>query len=635
MDEILITRIAKKEQDKELVMLRDDLKTLLTMSRSKMCSYYPQWDKNLDVYRGIMEKDAEDAEDEALGDPQKFVVPMGFAQVQTFAAYMFLLNYQDQYFFNYRPTGPEDYVLRDISNLTVERDLRANRFNGKNYQFLIDVGRFGLGIFRPSWVRETVNWPVQVIPPTGNLMGFELPNDAPIEQMQEFVKYEGNKIDIISPYKFFPDTRLPLSEWHKGQFVADEEEWQTGRLKDLEVDGLVAGVEHIQGMTKEKVRVRGGELRFPGIDGELRKGASSTNNVVITTIQVDIDETKYKLGSSKKLRRWIVRIANDDRIISAEPMGYAHCSFTYAVGQFSPDMHQKVSDALSDVIYALQDLVTFLVNSRMMAVKRTLEDRVVVDPTFVDMNTVEARTGIIKLKKGAPRLGVDKFIRQLNVVDNTGKHLDDAGIIMNLMQMVTGVNENAMGQYHGGRRSASEVQAVNQGAGSRLKMIGGVLSDDTYMPLGKQLIINQRQGLSFETFTKIIGNSLPNDVPIEVAYQQFHKTAPELIGNEDLFVNDTTTQNERIYIAQSIQELALAVLNNPETAMMLNLDPRKMVNEIMALRGVYNLDRLEYEQNDYAAIQQQILLQQQQAGVGGINPAAQDNGGQPGGVAQF
>ena len=92
------------------------------------------------------------------------------------------------------------------------------------------------------------------------------------------------------------------------------------------------------------------------------------------------------------------------------------------------------SDALSDVINPLQEYISFLLNSRLISTRRNLVNNLVIDPSYVDMSTVESGNPYILLQKNAPKVGVDKFISQLKVTDATQTHISDAQMLMGLMQ---------------------------------------------------------------------------------------------------------------------------------------------------------------------------------------------------------
>jgi hypothetical protein len=328
--------------------------------------------------------------------------------------------------------------------------------------------------------------------------------------------------------------------------------------------------------------------------------------VINTEGQFKLNPKKYGLGEEDYDCDYIVVIANDNRIVRIERCEYVHGEFIYDIAQFLPDVHNKLNHALSDTIDSLQDVITWLVNARILSVRRGLETHAVVDPSVVDVAGMEGRQPIYFLRKGAPRVGIDKFFMQLKYVDPTTRHFDDADVLMRIMQTVTGVNENSMGQYAPGRRSASENRAANAGAASRMMLHASIVWEDMFTPLGRKMLSNQRQGVTLDTFKRVIGDAPPTPGigSIEDLYSRFCPGLPALVGSEDFFVFDGTTASERTYIAQSLQELVIAIFSNPEVMPMLNFDINKLIDEIQFYRGIRNLNRFKLAPG---ALPQQVL----------------------------
>jgi hypothetical protein len=80
-------------------------------------------------------------------------------------------------------------------------------------------------------------------------------------EWQEFIKYEGNLVRAVSPYRWFPDTRFSLTDFQRGEFCASEEEYSKTLLKDLEESGEVAGIEFVQPLPRSLDKSRGGPTR--------------------------------------------------------------------------------------------------------------------------------------------------------------------------------------------------------------------------------------------------------------------------------------------------------------------------------------------------------------------------------------
>jgi hypothetical protein len=93
--------------------------------------------------------------------------------------------------------------------------------------------------------------------------------------------------------------------------------------------------------------------------------------------------------------------------------------------------------------------------------------------------------------------------------------------------------------------------------------------------------------LSLESFQSVIGQ----DPGIQERYDLWKGTPQDVIGGADYFTFDSTLQSEKGFIAQSLQELLVAVINNPVAAQQLDIDPRAMLAEIQYLRGIGNIGR--------------------------------------------
>lgn len=598
MDNAIVTLLKKRNPSKEITELKDFVTKLLKESRSVMSKKYTQWDCNNDIYQGIRPPDAEDKKANRDGEPQKMVVPLSYAQIQTFVSFCFLLFTQGKFFFSLSPTGAEDHELQSTAELTLERDLRRQKWVSTLYQLLLDIGRFGIGIVKTTWVNETVIVP-QLSNSTGELDMTYSEDDLTIKA----VKYQGNKVISVSPYHWFPDTRKPLTEWESGQFCADEREWTLEQLKELEKKKVIAGMEFVTPLSKISFEGRKG-TRLPGISEEFSKNASSKKLAIVTEIQIKLVPADYGLGVEKFEVFFVIWVVNDDRIVRIERMGYAHQEFTWDMAQMSPDMHRKVGESLSDVIFNLQDVVTWLINTRIVSVRRGINGKIIADPDAFDSASFENNESpVVWLKSGAPKLGnVSAFFGQVPYSDPTQSHFQDADFITGLVQRVTGINENVMGSFTGGRRSATEARAVNAGAAGRLKTQASLIFWDLLNPMGRKMLSNQRQGMDFNVFQRIVGMT-PSVIE---DYQKFHvQDVTELIGNEDFFMFDLTLDSEKGFIAQSLQELLQSMMGNPETAQMFDINPKALLEEIMELRGVGKLERFSWQ-----AQQQQNGLQE-------------------------
>jgi len=590
---------------------------LLSMSRDAMSSYYSQWDAADATFRGESSLDKDDAKADRRGEPTKMVVPLTYAQIMSFISFNYLLMTQNRTFYELQGTGDEDAITRPDCELILARDVARNQWASRVVQFLLDEGKYGLGILDCSWEECWYRHMVTETQEEGDFFGVPIAGET-VEVEQAILRYEGNKVTNISPYRWFPDTRLPISRFQEGEFVATEDEISKTALRRLEVEGLVNGIDQIPEMSAEKWKSRSNSrlpyfsklFRDQGTKGETGSGLTTSSSapqgmIVLTRVQIDIVPKDYTfngkpLGSSKWPTRYLVWIANDQKIIRCEPMNVLHGMFTQAIGEFAPDQHHLINQGLAEIVDKLQRTVSWYISSHVAAVRNVINNKVVVDPAGVDMKSLEdPQNPFILLKKNASRQGNEKWITQLRVADTTGGHMADADMLSKLMQVVTGINDNAQGQYNSGRRSATEARAVTAGAAGRLKTHAALNWTTAFQPLGQMMLTNARQMLSLDSFLRIVGK--PTD-PVKIQlisdrYIAFKSTLEDLVGGEDFFIFDSTLSSEKGFVAQSLQELFIAILSNPQLALNLNIDPRAMLKEIMFLRGVTNFSRFDLPSN--------------------------------------
>lgn len=605
---------------------------LTKMSRAKMAENYTAWDLQDQVYRGERWADEDDVKQAKKEKPIKMVVPNTFAQVMTFASFLFLMFNQRSPlpFFALLPSGDEDYGDKEKDcEKVVQKDLNHNKFNSVLFQHLLDVGRFGPSILETSWTRKISHIYVASQPTVVNYQGIQH-EIAGGSEWRDFLKFEGSQIRNVSPYRFFPDTRFPLTDFQRGEFCGSEEEYSISMLNELESVGEVAGIRYIQPLPNNLKEMRGADTRTTmGITQDASRTMGSIGNwlagpsqskgtALVTKLQVRLVPSQFRFGPRNApmgpetfpvlYHLWY---ANDNRVIRCEPAYWWHDEFGYTVSQFTPDMHRTVNLGLADLIYRIQDVVSWHINARITDVRRNMRGRLVMEPSAIDMDSVNGE-GDIYLRKGMGKGGIDRVLKQLDVHDTTSGHMADADILSKIMEVVTGVNGNAMGQYNSGRRSAQEARVVTAGAAGRMKMHGHLIWDSGLGPLGRMLLSNSRQSLSEEMFMRAIGRPVDPQrlAEMQLRYKLFQGTPDEVCSGDDFFTFDSTLASEKGFMASSIQELLIAILQaDPMAAqrMTSELDPTKIMGEVQYLRGAGNISRFRYTPQQ----QQEITAEQQ------------------------
>ena len=575
-----------------------DCRALVSISRRKMTEYYPQWDKNDEVFRSIRQRDKLDIAAYERSEPEKMIVPVSFAQIQTFIAFCFSLYMQRDHFYELNGFTAEDDRPAKVGEALLARDLSKNLWEAKLAQFLLDVARFGLGIFKTGWSVEKQMVRKTVEKPAASFMGVQIGKSKTEEVIEWATAFEGNRISCISPYRFFPDVRLPFTRFQEGEFCASEDVYSVSQLKQWETEGVIAGVDHIKPLGKDIAQDRG--YRWDtGLDpgGALTQGAGlkgdgqTKKTVIITEVQRTIIPKQYEvdgdpLGDEDYPVKYNMWIANDNRVVKCEPLNYLHNEFTYSMAQFVYDNNVLVSAGLSDVIDQLQATISWFINSSITNVRKVIGDKLIVNPAYINMTDLQQRRPVIRLT-GAASGDIDRYIKQLALQDVTTTHITDVKTLHDILKMVTGITDSILGEVRPGKRFATENRNTTTGAASRLKTLASVIFKSALEPLGKQMLSNLRDGLTDETYVRVMGMK-------GQATPEFVKVKKEdLVGHYDFEVFDGTLPSERFHSAQALEDLLQGLMANPQLAMLLGLDIKKLLLEVLFLRGIRNPERFE------------------------------------------
>lgn len=633
MESHIIKVLAEEKQTSELADLTKRVKDLLKLSRDEMAKHYDRWDRNEEVYRGERSPDQADAKAAARGEPVKMVVPLTYQQVQTFVSFVYQVFTQRQYFFELDGVGIEDSRAANLAQAVLQRDLNYNKYiSGGLVQFLTDIAKFGLGVVEHSWTHDTL--PVIQMVPDPKWVPVPGVNMQPpmIRQVTRATKFKGNKISTVSPYRFYPDPRLPLTKFAEGEFVGSFDEMSREDLKAMERKGECAGVEFVPKWTSGKDLDNRRQVLSSAQALTRKMSPVDDRYVIVDKIQLKLNPAQTEIAPGVVLDKdideevkYLIWIANDNRIIRMELLSYAHGDFTYDIAQFSEDQARFLNFGLAELLSMLQDTITWFVNARITSVRKVIDNRFVIDPDAIEFSDFANRSPVIRLKKKYAGGGIDQYIKQLQVSDVTANHLGDVNFLSEWARDTTGITENLMGSFAPGRRSAQEAKNVANNSAARLLLIAHSIWDSAQAPLGRKLLSNLRQGLDEQTLIQLQGTE--NAAMDPQSRSNFIMLDPtQLAGNYDFIVFDGTQPGQRAFTAQALQELVLAMAKDPRLIPVLNYDPQVLVREILNLRNVRNTERFQLTPQRTLQLQQLAQPPGNGMGVPGAGPQAPAGG---------
>lgn len=404
--------------------------------------------------------------------------------------------------------------------------------------------------------------------------------------------YAGNRLQAVDPYNVFPDPRVPLHQCsQRGDFLFTRMEISKTVLKDMEkadvlmwVDEALEGQRFRSSVDEDKPsqrRIRIGQSANSWLEP---KDVTGFKAVYEGTVRLVPKEWGFGDGDVSEL--WKFTWTKNGQIMQAEPLGMLHKMHPYALSEPNSLGYEFMSLSQGEMITVFQDILSWLVSSRMENVRASIANTFIADPARVEINDIRSSTigRIIRLKQSAMGLPIQQAIQQLVVQDVTGGHLNDIQTIRMLADTTTGVNDNLRGiQQQGGRRSATEARMSMQAGASRLSQLAVRISSQKMSPMSKQMIMNIQQFMPQEMWIEITG-----DTGKRMSRQV---TADELVGSFNYQVSDGSLPMDKGALVETWKEILFGLARDPELRQRFNLV--EVFKYVAELGGAKNIDAFE------------------------------------------
>lgn len=623
-----ILKLVQAEDQGILDDIRAHAMGLVDMSRSKMRAYYAGWRAIDDLFRTTREQDNEDKAAERRSEPQKMIVPQMKEQIDTFVSFGEEVLHQKDVFYELEGNALEDVGPARIGEACLEQNLIYSNFYGIVLnQFLTDAARYSIGILKSSWVREVV-YNEQDVPMTQTDLGApELQTTIMTKAMVPSTKFVGNKVVNSSPYRFFPDPRLPIYRFQEGEFCADEEYYSYHEMKSWEAAGLIAGVSEVGELSSAMIEDRELPIDY---DPDDVKMADQNRPILITEVQMKVIPAEFELEDGTTLGpetypvKYLLWVANDERVVRFEKLDYPHSNFTWRVGVLEPDKENFLGLSLAEVLRPLQETTDWLMNSRITSVRKHVNGKAVINPDALEISDLRERRSFIRIKKEYRGRPIDSTMMQpMKLEDNTQTNIADIQTLRQFGQGATGISDNLMGEFSSGRRSAREAGNVHANAANRIKRPIRALWHTALLPLGQDMLSNLRYGLDEKQMVRVVG--LPDDfTKLPVWAAQFRNvTKADLQGNYDFKITEGDLPSERRQMGQMLLTWLEKGMANPVLFQFLGVNPGELFLEALNLTGLKNVNRFRFTPDQIAQFEQLVRT----SGYAGVGAAMQGPGG--------
>jgi len=586
--------------------LLDLVRSRRSLAARKMSNYHAEWTKADRIYQHYVEPGETDAQGKRLYPwARSIVVPMSYAIVQTQLAWEMAAFTQRLPIVPLDGVSPEDVKPAKVMEQVLQHEWSSDRMSLSLYQWLLDRRRYGVGVVWINWARDATRQRVEVpkVLPLP-ILGIELPLGTQWE-WQDRVKYEGNRLEPIDPFRFYPDPRVALADSHRGEFVGFRTQRHYHELLLLERDGQYANVKSLpkrptqyglgtSGTTMEPRSLDRGSVGLG--DWASQIGPNSVDfqeqgSVTLDVFVIRVIPKDYELGDrSSWPQKYVVVVGNEAVVLRAQPFEFDHDELPACVMELSQDRHMFSTPGVVSHLEDLQDYLSWLWNSHAENVRRTLNNQFIVDPSLVEISDlISPQPGLLaRLRREAQgRPGsMEAAIKQIPVLDITRTHGQDMSSAIDLMQRVSAAPENLQGVLARGEKTLGEQQMAVSAAQGRLRLEAQMGWLQGMNRATHQRISNIQQFMSQERWVSIVG-AYPRALGLP-ADQKFLRVGPQEVQGQFTYgqVDMIVRQDEPMLMA--LREIWMAVAKEPELRQ--RFDLVKLFEPMAQMAGIKNLE---------------------------------------------
>lgn len=560
----------------------DKLNSMYKFSRTEMEKHYTRWNyaeqriqawTNLADYKRIMEGIDPD---QGPPEPISVIVPYSYATLHAAATFIAQVLLGRKPVFPLLPVRGTESDRARMMETALQSNLDASRGQETLWQFACwDPLVYGFGAAKNGWEErtgQTIRWV------GGN------------RELATETTFAGNVTSSIDPYAFLPDPRVPIHECNlRGDFMFCSDMISESVLKDMQAANALMWVD--QAIEKDRNFERSADNSADmnrrrmkiGIRGET---LITPKNVVgfhqVREGTVRLVPKDWKLGTSDRSELWKFSWLKN-QIIQAEPLGMIHGMHPMIATEPASFGHDFMSISMHDMIGPFQDILSWLVSSRMENVRTSINNMFAADPARIEINDIRSSPigRIIRMKQTAMGLPIKDAIQQIMVQDVTSGHINDIQVMRILADTITGVNDNMRGiQTAGGRRSATEARMAMQNGASRLSQMAVRVSGQAFQPLSQQMIMNIQQFMPDKMWLETTGDDGQPDS---------RQITPDMIvGQFNYQTSDGTLPYDKMAMLETWKEIMFGVAQDPELRQSYSIPA--IFRHVAELGGAKNID---------------------------------------------
>lgn len=623
--------------------LRDMIWDKSQASQRTMESRYESWEKVDDSLTGYIKLDDVERNRKSNDSrkPVSVVIPVNYATREVLLTYL-VSAFLNNPIIKIDGVGPEDVIGAALMEIVLQQQNSRAKAGLALHTSWMDSLTYGFGAVAVSWdVKTGFKTVLQDDGAIGafGMLGRIFGRQAEQQRIrEEAVLWEGNKLENIDPYNYLPDPDVPTHKVQDGSFVG----WITRSNRMDLISDETNDPELFNARFLDRLQSGGGRstllvhTRSNRHRNRLKGIAENSEGepVDVINMYIKLIPKEFGLGDKDVPEKWFFKLAGDEVILQAQPLGLDHDMFPVAIAVPQYDGYSVSPLSHMEMLQDMQVTVNWLFNAHMMNVSKAVNDVIIVDPSLINIKDLEdPQPGkIIRTRQRGWGKGVGDGIKQLNINDITRGNAADAAFLINTIRDTAGAADSISGiaRNTSERVSAQEAMGVRSGALSRLEKMARIIGMQSLQDVGYMEASHVKQLLSEDTYAKIVGRHeqlLIEEYGENVIKHRYPVKPQDLLVDYDIDVGDGSIVSGEFI--QPLIQLWQGLLSAPPEVQA-EYESTRLFSHIMRIAGVRNLDdfKKSQQQQAQALAQAQFDVQPdaqvaQQAQAGNIVPIGQ------------
>jgi len=602
----------------------DACKSRIRMSEQRMRPRFQQMNKNDERFQAYVPESDLDAirrtnrDNKGMPEYRTVEIPYSYACLMTAHTYYTSVFLGRSPVFQVSGRHGEGEMNVQSIEAILDYQRQVGEMSVPLYIWLLDPGKYGYGVLGHYWDEQYTNVR-QVVEEPVTFMGMPVIGAAPrkVERVTEVPGYRGNRVYNVRPHDFFPDPRVPVRYFQKGEFCGRYIEHSWFDVVAGERAGRFFNVDKLRSMRRDKDTSSGGIVARDMGSSNVVSGLPDISVADIEDripagfikgyeLYVKLIPNEWGFGKEDRVETWVITLSSNGIIYGCEPLAEFLDQFPFDVIEHEPEGYALVSRSMLEISQPLTDIISWLVNTHFYNVRQTLNNQFIVDPSMVVMKDVENPNPgrVIRLKPSAYGKDVRTLLTQLQNSDVTGRHMSDIGPITEFVQRALGTPDSVMGMLPTKSHTTATATRTSTSFGTnRLKTNCEYYSAMGWTPFVQKLIQRTQQRMDYEQYFRVAGDTAQYGKP-------WVQATPDTIrGFYDFIPVDGTLPVDRFAQANLWQMMLGQIRNYPQ--IMQNYDIAKIFGWVATLAGIKNIAQFKITPD---------ALLQQQAQAGNVVP---------------